>query len=113
MSRRKDGDNSASRFNHRVTLQRPVITQDSLGDKIITWVNEGEYWADIRPISGKEDRLHEGRRAIVTHQVFLRYRADIKENWRISYEGRYMQIHAVLNVGEEKFVLKLRVEELN
>ena len=112
MSRRKDDDNSASRFQQRIRLERPVITQDSLGDKLTVWVSEGDYWAEIRPISGKEELRHDALKHSITHRIYMRYYTDIKESYRIIYNERVMQIHAIINVAEEDAILKLWVEEL-
>ncbi|GEM_PF-6105011 len=46
MIRRRDGDNSASRFKQRIRLECAVTSQDSIGDTLTTWVLVDELWAE-------------------------------------------------------------------
>jgi len=112
MRKFSDTDNSASRFKQRVRLERPSITQDSIGDTLITWVLVDEVWADIKPVSGVEELRHAALRQRITHLVWLRYRSDLQPDWRIVYNNRKLQIHAVVNVQEENELSKLWVEEI-
>jgi len=111
MMSRSDSKNAASRFKRRIRLERPVTTQDSIGDTLTTWVLEQEVWADIQPRSGQEEFRHHLRRQRITHDITIRYRADIGAGWRVVYGSRVLQIHAVINHSESNEILVLNVEE--
>lgn len=111
MSNRKKPDNAASRFNHRIKLERPVLSQDSIGDTLTTWVLEDEVWADIQPRSAREIYSHHSLRPNMTHLIAIRYRDDVKADWRVVYGNRIMRLHAVINDDENNEILQLQVEE--
>ncbi len=106
-------NNAASRFTRRIRLERPVLSQDSIGDTLTTWVLESEVWADIQPRNGVEEYSHKALRQSITHDVTIRYRDDVKPSWRIIYGARTLHIHAVLNVKEANEILILKAEEKN
>lgn len=103
-------DNSASRFKQRIKLERPVISQDSIGDTLTTWVLVDEVWADVSATSAIEANFGRSLREVVTYQVYLRWRDDVRADWRMTYNGQVFRILSVVNVDEENKLLKLKVE---
>ena len=104
-------NNSASRFKQRIKLERPILSQDSIGDTLTTWVVEAEIWADIKSRSANEIFRHESLSQTITHDISIRYRECVQPNWRVIYRDRILHIHAVIIVDEADKILLLKAEE--
>ena len=44
----------AGRLRHRLTIQKPVISQNDIGEEIIVWTDVQTVWAAIYPVKGSE-----------------------------------------------------------
>lgn len=49
--------------------------------------------------------------ANVTHRIFIRYRSDILTSDRINYNGRLMQIRALINIEERNRWIEIYADE--
>lgn len=101
----------AARLKHRITIEQPVYTTDAAGGGTTIWTPLATVWAEIRTRSGRE-RLFAGKlEASSTHTITLRYRSDVTEKMRISFDGRLFNIRRVENVDAADVLLELAVEE--
>jgi SPP1 family predicted phage head-tail adaptor len=87
-------------LRHRIFFQQPVTGDDGYGGKPVTWVNCGEAWARIEPLTGREFFYAHQIQAEVTHRVTIRFRQDIKEDMRISTCGRVLEIESIVDLNE-------------
>ena len=76
---------------------RPSRTADGGGGAIVTWEPVAELWAAVRPISGDERLRHDAVTARVTHEVWIRHRADVVPAMRFVAGPRILDIVAVLD----------------
>ena len=83
-------------LRERLTLQSPSRTADGGGGAIVTWEPVVELWAAVRPISGDERLRHDAVTARVTHEVWIRHRADVVPAMRFVAGPRILDIVAVL-----------------
>ena len=111
MSNYSKDSNAASRFRHRIAPERPSVTQDSIGDTLVTWLRVDEVWADIEPRSTNERYIHQSLTSTVSHNVYIRYRDDVSSDWRIIYNSRIMHVTSVISVDERNEVSLLEVKE--
>ncbi len=44
----------AGKLNNRVAIDRPDVSQNETGEEIIVWHHVGTYWANIKPLRGRE-----------------------------------------------------------
>ena len=65
----------------------------------------------INPKSGAERVRGMQLEATITHSIFIRYTADIMPTDRVNFNGRLMQIRAVINIEERNRWLELACEE--
>lgn len=88
-------------MRHRITVQTPTETNE-LGERVITWTDLIETWAEILPVQGNERFLDHQRYADVTHRVRMRWLAGVTltPKQRLVFAGRVFEITAVLNVEE-------------
>jgi len=101
----------AGTLRHRVTLQEPSDVPDGAGGFSRSWQDVASLRADIQPAGGTE-RLHGLQlQWRVTHRVILRYRTGVTTAMRLVYNGRALNIRAVINRGEANAWLDVLAEE--
>jgi SPP1 family predicted phage head-tail adaptor len=94
-----------------VSLQRRVSTPDVYGGFVTTWTEYARVWAKIEPKRGIE-RLHSMQlENPITHDVFIRYRADVLESDRIVHLSRNFNVRSVRIVDEKRRFLQIDAEE--
>ena len=77
-------------------------TRDAHGGFIETWaeVTDGERWAKITPISGKERNQGDQVKALRSHVISMRFFTGMVSSYRIVYDSRIFNIVKVIDVGE-------------
>jgi SPP1 family predicted phage head-tail adaptor len=86
-------------LRERLTLETPVRSDDGGGGATVTWATVADVWGAVRPITGDE-RLHaDAVTGRVTHQVWIRHRADVVPAMRFRTGARILDIVAVLDPG--------------
>jgi SPP1 family predicted phage head-tail adaptor len=86
----------AGRLRHRITLQSKETTRDVMGGEIITWVDVATVWAEVAALSGRALIAAQQAQSEITTRITLRYRADIKPDWRILHNGTTYTINALI-----------------
>lgn len=99
------------KLRHRITLQTPTLTQDSLGVVSETWSDTATVYAQIEAISGREFFDAARVNAEVTHRVRIRHRPGIVPAMRVLAGDRTLDIHSVLDVDGRKRELTLMCVE--
>ena len=77
----------AGTLNTRGTLQKAITVQDDNGQPIETWLTVRTVWISVEYASGKEETRGNQIEPIHTHNVWMRYAADISTQWRIGLSG--------------------------
>lgn len=75
----------AGQLRHRITLQRPVATQDEWGDPSPSWEDVATVAASIESISGREFFSAQQVQADVTTRITIRWRNGIEPAMRITH----------------------------
>jgi SPP1 family predicted phage head-tail adaptor len=91
----------AGKLRHRVLIQQPGTTQDSIGQVVPTWTNlitagDGKVWADVRQLSGLESIRGGAELSIVKASIRIRYRTDVTAAMRVTHGSTVYQVKAVL-----------------
>jgi SPP1 family predicted phage head-tail adaptor len=98
-------------LRHRVVIERGVRTSDGGGGSTIEWQTVAEVWAAIWS-RGAGEGFTCGRVAgTATHDVWIRYRADVQPDMRIVYGERVFDILGAIDVEDRAAWLKCPVEE--
>lgn len=88
---------------------------DTVGQPIKTWKNEATVWAEIRPLTAREQFIAAQRQASTTHLVSIRYNPDLavaNATWRITFGVRIFSIDGPpKNVDERNIELQLECTE--
>ena len=98
-------------LRHQITLQGQGTTRDSGGGISSGWSTIASVYADIKPKSGKEVYAQGKLVGSVSHEITVRYRTDITNSSRISFDSKLFNIRAIINVDERDRFLKLLCEQ--
>jgi SPP1 family predicted phage head-tail adaptor len=91
----------AGQLNSRIILQKPVHTPSSFGDLVTTYADVATVWSAIDWGSGRRFEAAKQLNAEVQGVIRIRYRSDVKADWRIGYGGRTIVILSIANVKEK------------
>lgn len=92
------------RLNHRVTLLRPVETQDATGAPVGGFTPLPEVWADVRFVSGQEVIKSGAPVSSVKASVCIRARSDITTSMRLVFKGETYDIKAAPPSTDRKYM---------
>lgn len=99
------------KMDRRVTFQRKVYTTNASNERAISgWEDistRPEEWANVEEGSGSEVIQGEQLTGLTTARITTRYRSDITIENRISYNSKYYDIHAIIEVGRRRFSMFL------
>ena len=103
----------AGKLRHRITLQRLVKGRNDFGEVVESWTDLAQLWAEVKPVSGKETFVAKQFAAETSHEVWLRYRDDVRASDRIiDHRGNHLEIKAVMDIRGRGRTLKLLCREV-
>lgn len=100
------------RLNKRITFQELGQDKDSYGEIVEAWLDLKTVWAEIAPVSGNQFFAAKQINSEITHNVYIRYKKDLKPSMRILFKGRVFEILYIMNVKEESSLLQIYCKEL-
>jgi SPP1 family predicted phage head-tail adaptor len=77
---------SAGQLRHSLRIRIPVTTDDGEGGQSTTWTDGPQLWADVLPVSAREQSLAGAVQTIASHRVSAYYDA------RITGERRFKRL---------------------
>lgn len=87
----------AGDLRHRVTIQRPVTTQNtSTGALTFGWAEVKTVWASIQPLSTRELLAAQASQSKVSGRIVIRALSGIDSTMRILHGGKVYNIEGVL-----------------
>ena len=86
----------AGRLRHRVMLQRLTRITDDIGGWTEVWLDVGQTWAEIRPVSGRAWMAAAQEQREVTAEVLIRPRQGIEAGMRVVKDDTFYLIEAAL-----------------
>lgn len=92
----------AGKLDRRIFIDRPTVTQNTLGEEITVWVQAARVWASWRRASARETLAGAEIAATVSDIFEIRYSsqvADVEPKWRLTYEGTEYDIETVDEIG--------------
>lgn len=101
----------AGMLRNRIIIERETDAPNDSGGQSIVWSTFKKVKAFIKPKSGTERVRGMQLESPLTHTIVIRYTKDLLTKDRINYNGRYMQIRAIVNVEERNRWLELSCEE--
>jgi SPP1 family predicted phage head-tail adaptor len=101
----------AGDLRHRVTIESATRTSDGAGGATVAWEPIAEVWAAIWPRTVDEDFTLDRVAGTASHDIWIRYRADVKPDMRIRFGTRLFDILGAIDVEDRGHWLKCPVEE--
>lgn len=99
------------KMRHRIELQQNQRVSDGYGGVSNDWETQSTVWAQIVPKSSVNDFENDIIKSEVTHDIRIRYHADIHHSWRVKYGTRLFNIQSVINTDERKRFTMLKCKE--
>jgi len=79
-------------MNHQVSLQYKTRVADGMGGWTDTFVTAATVWAKITTMRSDEAINAMATTGTAIHNITIRYRTDVRANWRVRYGSRYFAI---------------------
>ena len=103
--------NHIGRLRHKVALKRSTNTTDTGGGMTKSYSDLTRIFASVRPVNGKEVFRHGKMEESVTHEVMIRYRADIDTKDKVVFGSREFNIRHIRNIDERNRYMLLVCSE--
>lgn len=92
----------AGAMDRQITIQRRVLTKDSVGQDVESWVTDATVWCQVIPVGGKE-RLTSAHEVIEFDTRFrIRYRSSLDTTYRVVFEGQEFDIFSIAEIGRRE-----------
>lgn len=102
---------TAGELRTRLTLEAPCRTSDGGGGATVTWQELAQVWAAVRPQTGDEDFALDRVAGTVSHEIVIRYRADVTPKMRFRQDARVFAILAAFDPDARRHWLRCLAEE--
>lgn len=91
-------------LDRRITIQTSTEARTDLGESIPTWSTLVTVWAAVRHGSGNE-RMIANKNTVIGDAIFtIRFRENITEKLRISWDGMVWDIQHLAYIGRREFI---------
>ena len=98
-------------LTHRLELQENVSTADGLGGDEVNWTTLTHLWARVVPVRQSSAQSADHLQGVVSHEVHIRYRDDVRDGMRFLRQGRILRILSCLDMDEMRRYLTCLCEE--
>lgn len=98
-------------LRHRVQIEQASRTSDGGGGAALTWVLVAEVWAAMWPRSMREPHDMDRVAGRATHDVWIRFRSDVKPEMRMRFGARVFDIRGVIDPEDRGAWMKCIVQE--
>lgn len=102
-----------SDLRHRVEIEEAVRASDGGGGAIVTWTPVGEVWAAIWTRSSDEAFYADRSAGRATHDIWIRFRGDVKPDMRFRAGTRVFNILGVIDAEDNSRWLRCPSEEVD
>lgn len=107
----------AGPLQRRLTIESKDTTQRNSDGQVIPgkWFPVATVWAEIRPMSGREQFNASQQKAIVSHIITIRHPRStftVKPDMRGTHGGRVFNFVSVLNIDEQDRRLVIQALEV-
>lgn len=82
-------------LDQRVTIRSGTDTRNSMGERVISWANALECWADVQIVKAEERDIAGSDRNVITHNVIIRYSTVPQEDNLIIWNGTTLEIKKI------------------
>jgi len=98
-------------MRHAITFQNQGTARDAGGGISSGFSTLATVYANVKPTTGREVYKQGKVVGIVSHEITVRYREDITNATRISFDNKLFNIRGIINIDQRDRYLKLLCEE--
>lgn len=98
-------------LRHRITFQSLTRTPDDQGGYTSAWTDFATVWAKIDPSSGDERVFAQKIEPNYDHKIYIRNLTGLSTSMRVSFDGRFFQIHSIARKEERRWWIEIKVKE--
>ena len=99
------------KLRHQISLLKPIIVKDALGQEIEKLEVQKTVWASIEPLSGKEYFSAKQINSEATVKITIRYIESLLPHLVVQFGHRIFNIEAIINFEERNKYLQLLCSE--
>lgn len=95
----------AGRLDRRITFRSFTRTRNTYGDEVKSWANiatDPTVWAEVLGLKGKEKFEASQITLLADIRIRIRWRSDITEELRISYDSKFYNIYSITELGRRE-----------
>lgn len=98
----------AGDLKRQITIEQRSSVKDSFGQEQTSWTTFCTTRAAIEQVSGSESMQGGAQVGGIRHNVTIRYRPGIRQDMRVRYQGRVLEIVSVLDefTGHRRITLE-------
>ena len=97
----------AGQLDRRITIQNFSETTDNFGQEVKSFSTLASVWANVVEKVGREGEDGDMISATKKVEFIIRYRTDVNEEMRISYNSNIYKIQAIQSADARKAFLKI------
>jgi SPP1 family predicted phage head-tail adaptor len=101
----------AGDLNKIIMIQCPMKTPDGMGGWVTTFVAAATVFAQISPVTAREQVWGMQTVMTISHKITIRYRSVLKASWRIKYGNSFYNIVSIINVDMANDYLEIMCKE--
>jgi len=79
-------------LDRQIILQYSTRVGDGMGGFTTVWNTAATVWAKMRTLKSDEAIQAMSTTGTAIHNITIRYRTDVRANWRVRYGNRYFAI---------------------
>lgn len=104
---------NAGKYRHRVTIQAPTRTPNSVGEMIMTWADTHPIWCNIRPVTAREIQRSQQPLVDCDHIIEARWNNWLQTDYRLKWARngkttQYFNITGIVNVNNRNEELEIQ-----
>lgn len=86
-------------LNRRIRIEQATTEDDAYGEPIKTWAVFDHVWAEVLPLSAREQFQAQQVNRDITLKIRIHYRSDLTEQMRLIFDGEYYDIQGITEIG--------------
>ena len=98
--------------DRRITIQSVTETITDGGEVTESWATECRIWAQIVPLTARENWVAQQSQATTSHKIKILYRPSITADMRATYDSRTFNFDSVVNLDEANRHLMITATEV-
>ncbi|WP_085908283.1 phage head closure protein [Kiloniella majae] len=97
------------KLRERISLQELSLAGDGGGGQVETWNEVAKVWANVKPLSGREQIIANKETGTTLYRITIRSR-DISSSWRVVWGTKTLNIREILEGDSSQQFLTFNAE---